>query len=171
MNDMRALTWALTAILTGGAVGCGSSLVDQTYKAPPLALVAGTVTAEPGVTASANLSLAILWAPRIDAPATAGEATTVPPWPTPGPRDPANPPPPDRTPRTISQVFTLGARWVSQSVTFTPTFPFRFEIPIDTVPPASAQLDLAELGGVGRIATGVLIAYEGRAASGSRAGG
>lgn len=158
----------LMAVFVAQTSGCSSnaegdpSVSQETNQRATLALVEGTVTSEDGVTATEGLSLAILWAPRIDAPATASGETVVPPWVAEAPddRDPSTPRTPDRTARTVSQVFTFGARWVSQSINLGSTFPLRFVLPIDAVPPIEAQLDLATLGGEGRIATGVLVAYE-----------
>lgn len=141
----------LGATLTAG---CADGMADESYPGKPLALVKGEVRAAPGAALAGDLSLAILWAPRLDATPRQTDTTEL--FGPPPMRGMGGPSPRVRvTTRTEFET-----RWISQAVSYRPVFPFRFELPIRTVPPAEAQQDLGPLGGAGRIATGVLVAYE-----------
>jgi len=135
--------------------GCGG-LANNQYAGLTLATVQGHLT-EPGTTqVEGTIGMTIFWdgatTPGVPMPASGTGAGTV------------TGEPPLSCPAPAHLHDTTGtASWssfVTQSVTYQPHFPVAFSIPITTVPPPSAQLDLTQFGGQGTLSMGIVVAYQ-----------
>ncbi|MEL6188644.1 MAG: hypothetical protein AAFU79_28830, partial [Myxococcota bacterium] len=141
---MRILAWVGFA----AAAGCGPGLVDDGWTGAPLVTLEARLDLAADVALEGPVEVAIQWYARpINALSSVIE-----------------PPEPERCdgafPWLSERTDTLDeTEWVSETRRFEPEFPLRMRIPIFEPPPVPVQGDLLDLGGEGRWAVGVLLAF------------
>lgn len=129
---------AVAMMVSVGTLGCGSVVTNE-YRGETLLTLTGELTA--AGSSNAPVSMTLIWAPYdlyADGPATALSCNQAP------------------VTTTTRRTTPTG---VTQSVTYQPSFPIRFSLPLTSLPPPSARIDLAALGGSGTLAFGFVAAY------------
>lgn len=146
--------WCAAALVTGCGDGDekpASGLVDNTYQGEPLAVITGTLSVTAPLEQTKNISIGVIWTgPRSyeyvdldfegDNEEETGCAFVA----------------PHQTEVVTQSTMDL---WPIQSVTYELTSLVEFSVPIYELPPEAARWDLAELGGKGWIAGGIVAAF------------
>lgn len=142
------------SVLLLAVAACGDrGLVDEDYEGEPLVIIEGSLGVTGATAPSSPISLAIQWVPAVEPPDLPPPGEFTP---------PRGPPVCDGTAQPVRTATSLGREnrgWVSQSVTYQAQFPIAFQIPVTTLPPPTARLDLAQLGHSGTLSIGMLVAY------------
>ena len=150
---------AIAAFALSGCGGSESGLADEGFRGEPFNILQGTLSAEDASGIDENISFALLWLnanadafdplslPRLELPelTCTGQPTNV---------------------RSSFEGTFEGTGyfahpgWIGQSVKLQASFPLRFEVPIDQLPPDNAIFDLAEDGsGTGEYAEAIFLVY------------
>ncbi len=145
MNRSSRFKAAVLVPLLVALAACGTA-VTPVYPGVTLATFSGALTANQNTNITNPVALTIFWMSKIPVPTFA----TL--------KDPL--PPTCGQPSSVHVRQETFDRYVAQSVAYQPQFPINFTLPITSVPVAAAQLDLSLVGGVGKLSTGVIVAYE-----------
>ncbi len=129
---MRAVSTLVLLITCSLGCAGGQGLADSTYPGEPLGYLEGELRS-----GGRTPSFALLWVTRAERLSSLLSAPAMP---------------------ALCEV--ISSQWaVPQSVAYQARFPIEFSAPLTTVPSA-AQIDLGALGGSGRLAFGVVLAFQ-----------
>lgn len=149
----RGIGLASFALLAGLSPAACGELVDDAFRPSALGILRGTIRAEVGATAPAEMALSVLWVPAalLSNPA---DPLGIFPW-------LGTPECDGRSPAATSTTARVEyGRWSPQAVSFRAVFPVQYEVEISRLPPPEGFLDLSEVGGRGRLSAGFLVMFE-----------
>jgi hypothetical protein len=142
----------LSALVASCLSGCGpgGNLADENYPGQTLGVVQGALGGDIALGITEPVSMAIVWAASFPTSVLVNDVA-----PTGSHGDLCA-----MAPTQLSSIVHVNPGFrISQQVTYEPIFPIQFSIPITTLPPVDAQLDLSSLGGTGKFSFGFVVAY------------